>query len=272
MPDFQSPISNLQSPVSAYPIVYTVLVQWRTCNDTLACLESLVGTGYPNLRVVLVDNGTPPECQQAIAARFPEVEIINNRRNLGFAAANNIGIRHALAHGADFVLILNNDTTVHPHMVQALLAALQADETLGMVGPKILTTEPPNQLWYAGAKRTWLYGRPLLLDHRGFGDTDHGQYDQPQAVDFLSGCAMLVRRDVFEHVGLFDERYFAYFEDADLCLRARRAGFGLHYLPEARLWHHAASSSTGPENYRAYGVYFATRNPLLLMRTHGQPL
>lgn len=251
------------------PLVYAILVQWRSCDDTFACLESLYSTSYPALQVVLVDNGTPPMCRQTLRERFPHVTLITNQRNRGFAAANNQGIALALRQGADYVLVLNNDTLVDPHFLVELLAVINADPAIGMVGPKIVLHDEPQRLWFAGTKLSWLYGRPLAIDHRGFHALDHGQYDRTEPVGFLSGCAMLIRRALLEQIGTFDEAYFAYFEDVDLCLRAQRAGFQLLYVPAARIRHKAASSTTERRNYTPYGVYFATRNALLLMHKHG---
>ncbi len=251
------------------PLVYCILLQWRSCDDTLECLASLQVASYPNLRIVVVDNGTPEPCRRELRTRFPAIELLLNEHNLGFSGGNNRGIAHALASGADYVLILNNDTIVAPDFLEPLVARLSADRRIGMAGPKIYQYGVAGQLWFAGTTRDWLLGRPLRLRHRGFGAIDRGQYDQEQYGDFLSGCAMLLRREVFERVGMFDPAYFAYFEDVDLCLRTRRAGYRILYVPAARVYHKAARSSTGRRNFSPLSVYFTTRNTPLLMQRRG---
>ncbi len=256
----------------AYPSVYCILLQWRSCDDTLECLASLQATSYPNLRIVVVDNGTPEHCRRALRTRFPAVDLLLNERNLGFSGGNNRGIAYALAQGAEYVLILNNDTVVAPDFLEPLVARLSADRHIGMVGPKIYQYGTENQLWFAGTTCDWLLGRPLRLRHRGFGQIDRGQYDREQYGDFLSGCAMLLRREVFERVGMFDRAYFAYFEDVDLCLRVRREGYRILYVPAACVYHKAARSSTGRRNFAPLSVYFTTRNTALLMQRRGHPV
>lgn len=251
------------------PLVYCILLQWRSCDDTLECLESLQAASYPNLRIVVVDNGTPESCRRELRTRFPAVELLLNDDNLGFSGGNNRGIAYALAQGADYVLVLNNDTVVAPDFLEPLVARLSADRRIGMVGPKIYQQGAAGQLWFAGTTRDWLLGRPLRLRHRGFGRIDRGQYDREQYGDFLSGCAMLLRREVFERVGMFDPAFFAYFEDVDLCLRVRREGYRILYVPAARVYHKAARSSTGRRNFAPLSVYFSTRNTPLLMQRRG---
>lgn len=210
--------------------MFVVTLNWNLEDETAACVESVLEAGVPAERIVVVDNGSRPEAVEALAARLgPALHLLRNDRNLGFAAGMNVGLRHALAQGAGSILVLNNDTVVAPTMVQVLLEAEAQLGGPGILGPAIYHFADPERLWRLGDSRhRWLpMPRPAKLPP----DLS------PFPVDYVTGCAMLVRREVFERVGPFDERYFMYFEDADLCRRARDAGFRVWCVPRARMWH-----------------------------------
>jgi len=225
--------------------MYVVTLNWNLEDDTAACVESVVAAGVPLDRIVVVDNGSRPAAVAALAARCgPAMPLLRNDRNLGFAAGMNVGLRHALAQGARSVLVLNNDTIVAPTMVQTLL---DADEQLGrpgILGPAIYYFDDPGRLWKLGDRRhRWLpMPRPVPLP------ADMA----PLAVDYVTGCAMLVRREVFETIGLLDERYYMYFEDADFCRRARDAGFAVWCVPRARMWHKVSLTARRDRPFNRY--------------------
>jgi GT2 family glycosyltransferase len=224
------------------PLVYVVILTWNHLEDTLACLETVQRLTYPCYRLLVVDNASTDGTPAATAARFPTVEVIVNAANLGYAAGNNVGLQRALEVGADYILLLNNDTQVAPDMLDELVAAALADHRAGLLSPKMYYADPADRLWYAGARQ-----QPLTLaavhTHRGESDTAGPQ--TPQAVDYIFGCGMLIRRAVLEEVGLLDPGYFMYYEDADFCMRVRAAGYRLLYVPRARLWHRVAGSTEG---------------------------
>jgi GT2 family glycosyltransferase len=247
------------------PLVYVVILTWNHLEDTLACLETVQRLTYPCYRLLVVDNASTDGTPAVITARFPMVEVIVNAANLGFAGGNNVGLRRALEAGADYVQLLNNDTLVAPDMLDELLAAALADDRAGILSPKVYYADPPDCLWYAGARL-----QPLTLaavhTHRGAMDTVGPT--TPQAVDYIFGGAMLIRRTVLEEVGLFDPGYFMYYEDLDFCLRVSAAGYRLLYVPQARLWHGVASSTQGQRPVRFY--YRAkSRGRFLRRHTHG---
>lgn len=260
-----SPSMNRSGP----PRVTVVTLNWNGRDDTLGCLESLSSIVYPAFDVVAVDNASRDDSVAVIRANFPGVTVIENRDNEGFTGGCNVGIRWALERGADYVLLLNNDTVVAPDFLDQLVRAAEAHPEVGIAGPKIFNYDRPQQLWFAGTRTNYSFGRRLALGHRGWGEVDVGQYDTPTRVGFLSGCAMLVRRKVFTAVGTFDPAFFAYFEDADFCLRAAAAGFALLYVPQSRIWHKAATSAGDSSSYSPVTVYLGTRNRLLFMRKHG---
>lgn len=223
------------------PSVWIITLNWNRAEDTLACLETLVQLTYPNTNLLVVDNGSTDGSPSIISARYPTVKQIVNLENLGFAGGFNIGLKWALDAGADFVLVLNNDTLAAPDMLEPLVAAA-APARVGITAPVIFYASAPTRIWSAGAGRS-----RLTLDLTG----NHGRRMLLVANverEFVSGCAMLIKRVVLEKVGLFDEHFFMYYEDADYCLRVRQAGFSLWVVPEARLWHKVSVSSEGSDS------------------------
>jgi len=248
------------------PVVYIVILNWNGKDVTLECLDSVLKINYKNFRVVVVDNGSQEKIGGAIEARYDneKVHLIENEQNLGFTGGNNVGIKYALDAGAEYVLLLNNDTVVHEDLLGELVKVALGQDKPGIVGPKIYYFDEPERLWFAGNKRSYVYGKPTQIGHRGLGEVDCGQYDVVEELGFVTGCALFVRRDVFEAIGLLDDDYFCSCEDADFCIRANKAGFKLYYAPGARLWHKEACDLAGLDS-PGY-VYYQIRNRLLLMK------
>jgi GT2 family glycosyltransferase len=170
------------------------------------------------------------------------VELLALNENRRFAGGNNAGIQKAFADGADFVLLLNNDTIVDPDFLPALLARFQSEEQCGMVVPKIYYHDPPDLLWYAGGEISFWTG---TMRHRGIREADRGQYGTATETSYATGCCVLVSRELIARVGQLDESFFIYTEDADWSVRARRAGYRIMYEPHARIWHKLSVSAGG---------------------------
>ncbi len=196
-----------------------------------------------------------------IRARFPQVFVIENDRNLGFPAGNNVGIRFALELGAKNVFILNNDTVVEPGMIQLLLSHLSPE--IGAVTPAIFYASQPDKIWSIGGMI-----HPLLLEMARTPKNHNVMLPStPVERDFITGCAMLVQADVLKEVGLFDESFFPiYYEDLDLCLRIRRMGFRMLLVPQARLLHKVSQASGGQASPRVY--FLMARNSAFYFRKH----
>jgi hypothetical protein len=244
------------------PLVYIVILTLNHRDMTADCLRSVLQMTYPHYRVVIVDNGSTDGTVEFVKERFPDVTVIANSRNLGFAAGCNVGIRHAMAEGADYVLLLNNDTLVPPDLLDHLIA--QALPNAGILMPRISYSDEPGRLWFAGSRRHW-----LTLDARDFGPYGPRQIHDNElcAVDYVFGTAMLIRRAVLERVGLFDEAFFMYYEDMDFCLRVRAAGFELYYVPGVTVQHRvSASTSTHPP----IRYYHKARSSVYFFRKHTQ--
>lgn len=227
----------------AAPSIAIIVLTWNGRDLTLDCLRSLEAVATPGAYAIVVDNASADGTAAAIRERYGDrVTLIENGSNLGFAAGNNAGIRRALEGGADFVLLLNNDTVVAPDFVDELVRAMTGEPGVGITAPKIFYAQPANQIWFAGGEISLWRG---TARHTGIREIDRGQYDRERDIDYATGCAMLVRRDVFEKAGFLDPGYQAYFEDADFCLRAREAGFRIRYAPAAKVWHRISASTGG---------------------------
>jgi len=251
--------------------VFAVILHYKSRDLTYQCVLSLQGINKEDfcLKIVLVDNCSSQPVDK-FKEEFKDLVVLKNSQNLGFAEGNNVGIRYALKNGARWVLILNNDTTVAPDLLVQLIKKSSLINQSGILGPKIYfapgfeyhkNNYKPAQrgkvFWYAGGIIDW---RNVYCSHRGLDEVDEGQYDRVETTDFVSGCAMLVKKEVFEKIGLFDPRYFLYLEDVDFCQRAKKAGFKIIYVPDGKVWHYNASSS---QVGGALHDYFITRNRLL---------
>ncbi len=243
------------------PQVAVIVLNWNGLDDTLACLESLSHLDYPCYRVLVVDNGSTDGSPSVIREHFPGVEVIETEENLGYAEGNNIGVRHALRDGADYVFIVNNDTEFHPDILNHLVETAEASPRAGAVGPKIYYYLWPQRLWAAGGAINWRHGFTYNL---GINQDDRGQFDEIQPVDFLPGCALLIKRKTWETVGPFDARFFLYWEEVDWCVRARRAHYELLLVPKAKMWH----KTLPHQSHSPYVLYYMTRNRFLFLHKH----
>lgn len=230
--------------LSTLPLVYIVTLHWNRLDDTLAFLTSASQLTYAHYRILVVDNGSVNDSTSEITARFSDVQQIVNERNLGFAAGANVGIRYALVRGADFVFLLNNDTLIAPDALDLLVDAALAQD-VGLAAPKILHTGDPQRIWSVGG---WRNRVTLEIASHRRGEPDVALYESPFEVDFVTACGMLMKRQCLEEIGLFDERFFMYYEDSDYCLRARAAGYRLLVVPRARMWHYVAASIGGSDS------------------------
>lgn len=234
-----------------------IVVDYNSHKDTLECLESLkkIKKSKYKCSIIVVDNGSIKPLELPTRLKEKHVDLLRSESNLGFTGGNNLGIKHAIEdRNADYVLLLNNDTTVHPDFLKAMMSCLQSEVNIGAVGAKIYFSkgrefhkgysadQKGRVLWYAGGSLDWQH---LVAFHRGVDEVDRGQFDQQSQTDFITGCAMLMPVSVLDRVGLLDEDYFLYLEDVDLSLRIANAGYVLKFCPEAVVWHKNAGSSGG---------------------------
>ncbi len=274
-----------------YPPDITIIVlNWNRREETLACLASLARADLGGARILVVDNGSRDGSVAAIRERFPQVEVVSLPENRGYAGGNNAGIRVALERGAQAVLLLNNDTEVSPDFLSPLLWALDAHPIAGAVCSAIHRIDRPEMLDVAYAEVRFEQHRAVQL--RGVNSLPGNGFEARRPVEVAVGCCVLLTARALEDVGLFDESYFAYHEDVDWCLRARRIGYQLIYEPLSRVFHRG-SGTTGavggpvqierddatlpalpnaePLPWNPIRTYLGARNLIRLLRRHATP-
>lgn len=252
---------------AAVPRVAAVVLNYRTPDDTFLAVRSLLASRRPLDDVIIVENdreGSVGAAREALRDVWPKIRYVATGGNLGFSGGMNAGIRDALARGADRVLLVNSDVIVPPDCVERLEQCLKRSHGAGIAGPVVLARSEPDVIASLGMSYSPASGR---MRHRGFGDRITAQKQQTdRVVDGVSGCLMLVTRDVFDAIGLLDEDYFFSFEDLDFCLRARRAGFVTVRSGTAVAYHEGGRSLSATSPRR---LYFAARNHLLMARRTG---
>lgn len=248
------------------PRVVIVVLNWNGRADTLACLQSLQDVVREDVEALVVDNGSTDDSVAAIRAAYPEIELIESGRNLGYAGGNNVGIERAMSRGADFVLVLNNDTTCAPDLIDRLLEAAAQHPRAGMFCPRIFLMHEPTRVCFDGAR--W-DSKTLRVRFPGKGRPESELGRDPHETDYASGAALFVRAEVIREIGAFDDRYFLVWEETDWCYRARERGWLSMVVPAAKVWH-KVGSSFGAE-ISPLRIYFTTRNSLVWLFRHGTP-
>ena len=249
--------------------VTIVVLNYKGLENTIACLDSLRKCEKDSHKTefVVVDNNSDDGSFKALS-KIKDIDLVENHKNLGYAGGNNTGIKKALGQNADAVLILNNDTIVDKTFLVNLIRGLDAGD---IVSPKIYfapgfefhksrytKSQLGKVIWYAGGKIDW---RNIIGKHIGVDDVDHSQFSKRKEVDLATGACMLVKKQVFEKIGFFDEKYFLYLEDMDFCVRAQKSGFKILFEPKAIIWHKNAGSAGGSGS--VLQDYFITRNRLI---------
>lgn len=240
------------------PKVFAIVLNYNGKDVLLQCLESLFRSDYPGLEIVVVDNQSKDGSLESAREKFPLLHFIKNSENLGFAAGNNVGIRFCLEKMADYVFLLNNDALVEPDTISNLVLEAGKDDSIGILSPVILSPEK-NKVWFAGGKISWL---KMKVEH-----LTKISSSEPFETGFVSGCAMLIKNTVFKQIGLFDEHFFLYYEDADLSLRAVRKEFKLKIIPSSIAYHHEQSETNNPAK-----LYWLVFSAILFFRKNSSKL
>lgn len=250
--------------MASQPLVISVILNTNRRDDTLECLDSLQRNSYPSHRVILLDNHSTDGSVVAIRESYPEVQIIELVENLGYAGNNNVGIEEALRDGADWVLILNEDTILDPNCLTELVKVGEGDPQIGVVGPMVYHHSEPSVIQSAGG----ILGKYWQSQHLGKNEDDRGQFRTPHPVEWISGCAILVRRAAIEQSGMLDASFFIYWEETEWCIRIARAGWKIIHVPGAKLWHKGVQREYQP---KPSFTYYGTRNHLLTLSKHKAP-
>ena len=253
--------------------VSLVTVNFNSDRQTHALLASLkkVKTDGFRLSLIVVDNASKEPFTLNKDEEKQGVFLMTTQKNLGFTGGYNLGIQRALGDGAEYVVILNNDTLVAPDFIEVFLNTFAEHADCGLVVPKIYfaanhefyknrykVNERGKVFWYAGGFTDWAN---VFSRHRGVDEVDTGQYDNEEVIDFATGCCMCLSREVLERVGIFDDKLYLYFEDADLSQRVLNRGYKIYYQPKAVIWHVNAASGGGSGSI--LHDYYLTRNRML---------
>jgi hypothetical protein len=238
--------------------ISVIILNWNGKSDTLNCLASLEKVTTPH-EVIVVDNGSTDDSIEAIHKTFPKVLLIETGENLGYAGGNNVGIQIALDRGADYLFILNNDTTVEPNILKAFLK-----RDLPLQGGTARLMKEPKLLDHLGGNWNTKKGEFEMIGARALAS----EWKNPIALDYVCGVALFVQAEVFLKVGLFEPRFFLFWEESDFCLRAKRAGYIPTTCPEATLHHKVSASFTGG---KPHSTYFWWRNRLLWIDRNCKP-
>ncbi|RJQ25328.1 glycosyltransferase family 2 protein [Candidatus Parcubacteria bacterium] len=262
--------------------VAIVTLSYNNEKDTAECIESInnLNTSTFDLSVIVVDNGSNSKFNPSakIRARIQnsklnkgQLNIIRSEENLGFAEGNNIGIRYSLEEGAEYILLLNNDTLIDKNLIVELIKTIESSDKIGIVVPKIYFApgyefhkdryeekEKGKVIWYAGGEIDW---KNVIGHHRGVDEVDHNQFDKTEETEFATGCCMLIKKEVFEKIGAFDKNYYLYYEDSDFSERTKKAGYKILFNPKAIVWHKNAGSAGGSGS--KLQDYYITRNRIL---------
>jgi hypothetical protein len=244
------------------PLLTIIVLTWNNFADTAECLHSLRKLNYPQYNVVLVDNGSTDGSIERLQSEFPEVKIIKNGKNLGYAGGNNIGIEYALSKDADYIILLNNDTIVDVNLATELIQASHETGNLGIFGCVNYYYNDRKKIQFSGGIFNWKTGDIIDTTRHKI---DKGQFQLLKEVDTVVGSCLFLPTTIIKTVGLLDNRYFLTFEESDLCCRVKKAGYKVYTYMGAGIWHKV--SVTGQAQKKGLNIltYYAVRNRFLFL-------
>ena len=244
-----------------------IVVTYNRKKEVGECLASLEGLNYPNYEIVALDNGSTDNTGKEIKEKFPQVRLIRSEENLGGAGGRNLGIKHARG---DYLLFIDDDAIADKYLLKELLTVIQSDAKIGIVQPKIYDYFERKKILGIGHDINRRTGRVLAL---GWGETDDGQYEEMREIPMV-GCCWLVRKEVFQRAGTYDEIFFIPYEDSDFSIRVRKAGYKILYVPKAKIWHKTRKSHQVPLRIQNLGIvapqnaYYICRNRIIFLKKH----
>lgn len=252
------------------------IINYNTTKDTIECINSLKQANLSNIQlsIVVLDNASTLDeknkLEKYIKSQSENVTFLSSEKNLGFSEGNNVCIKEALKKGNEYILIINNDTYVEKDSLQHMINTFKQENDIGVVVPKIYFAkgyeyhknykpeEKGRVIWYAGGHLDW---KNVIGYHNGVDEVDKGQFDSFKQTEFATGACMLVKKEVIRKTGMYDKRYYLYYEDNDWSMRIKQAGYKIMFTPYAKIWHKNASSSGGSGS--ALQDYYITRNRML---------
>lgn len=242
-----------------------VIVTYKSADTIEACLDSIAAIQYPDIKVIVVDNSPDDRTRNIIHKKYKNTVLLKNKINVGFAAANNQGISYLLKKGCKYILLLNPDTEVKPDVIEYLLKAF--DEKNAGISGCAITYHKTQKIWFAGGIFNKYF---CYTNHEKMNRHVSSLNQKTRDTDFITGCCMMIRSDVFDKIGLLDPSFGFYFEDMDFCLRAKEAGF-ISKIIEKPLVSHRVSTSSGVEGSNrltAFKAFYYGRNPFFLIKKY----
>lgn len=241
-----------------FPLISIVTVNYNHSDTTMELIESLEKISYPNIEIIVVDNASPNDDPQKMKAKYPRIILVESVINYGFAGGNNLGIMRAQG---EFVLLLNNDVEVEVDFLEPLVKKFQENPNLGAISPKIRFFHNKNLIQYAGFTEInkWTIRNKTI----GQDEIDGGQFDFDKETAYTHGAAMMVPMAVIQKVGMMSYEFFLYYEEADWCIRMRKAGYTMAFVHNSIVYH-KGSVTTG--NNSILKTYYLSRNRLVFMR------
>jgi GT2 family glycosyltransferase len=247
-------------------LLYVIILNWNNAEDTIECIESVQRSTFADFQILVVDNGSTDDSVLSIQTRFPMIEILETGSNLGYAGGNNMGIRTAFERNAEYILILNNDTLIDRWMIEELYNFCLKRPAVGMVGPLMYCLEPPDMVFSAGSEIDW---QSAKIIHHGMFEYQNQivGISSPRQVSFIAGCGIFIRSAALKEAELLNEDYYLNYEDVELGIQVKQAGYEVWYLPSAILWHKISATLglASPAN-----TYYMTRNSLFFFFKHSR--
>lgn len=253
---------------SALPLVYLIILNYCGYEDTCECIDSIREINYDNSRILIVDNDSQDGSYDKLLKQYPTIEIIQTGKNLGYAGGNNVGIKYALNKKAEYVGILNNDIGVEKNFLSRIIAKMEENHKIGIAGPAICEWDS-DIIQSCGASINYMTSESKCFmageDYKKISKED-------REGDYVGGACLIVRREVFDKISLLPENYFLFFEETEFCVRAKKYGYLVCGIPEARIWHKESASVNKNSELKTYlldrnKIIFEKRNAPKYMYT-----
>ena len=243
--------------------VAIIILNYKNSKDTIECVESLEKINYKNFNIIIVDNDSKDDSVEILRNHFKDKHIIlNSGKNGGFAYGNNIGIKYALENGADYVLLINNDTIVEDDFLNVLVETAEKDKGVAIATGLIMNYYDKSKILYNGGEIDWNKFYGYHLNER----ENFNVISEEKEITFATGCLMLIRKDIFKNIGFLSEEYFMYYEDVDFCAKVQNKGYKIVYNSNSKIYHKVSASSGEEES--PFAIEWNTRNRLRFYRKY----
>ncbi len=249
-----------------------VIINWNSYEVTEMTILSLHNTSFKEYDIILIDNHSTDGSLEKLEATFKEITILKSNENLGFAGGNNLGIQYAIDHGYKYTMLLNNDVEVESNFIEPLVERLEGNSHIGAVQPLIYFHHDRSVIWNAGCKfNPWLG----ISISNGYNQRDEGQKERfkEKKIDWITGCAFMVKTEILAQIGGLNSQFFIYYEDVDLSFRIKEVGYQLAYVPKSVIYHIAGVSHKSKEKTKEGFIspkvhYLNSRNRIWVLKKY----